>query len=119
MYTYAFEKLQVWHLSKELVVKIYIITSGFPSEEKFGMVSQMRRAAVSISSNLAEGSGRNTGKDQRHFYGIAYSSLMELLSQLMIAQALAWITVSELEQLRPGVESVSIKINALRKSISE
>jgi four helix bundle protein len=67
MYTYPFEKLDVWQLSKKIVVKIYKITEQFPSNEKFGMVNQMRRAAVSICSNLAEGSGRKTSKDQAYF----------------------------------------------------
>ncbi len=71
MYTYSFEKLDVWQLAKKLVVKIYKITNQFPGGEKFGIVSQMRRAAVSIYSNLAEGSGRNTPKGQAHFYGTA------------------------------------------------
>src|SRR5215204_1219930 len=106
MYTYAFEKLQVWHLAKELVVKNYAVTVNFPAEEKFGMVSQMRRAAVSICSNLAEGSGRNTGKDQRHFYGMAYSSLIELLNHLLIAEVLGWVKLDELAQLRPEIGSV-------------
>jgi four helix bundle protein len=119
MYTYAFEKLQVWHLAKELVVKVYSITANLPAEEKFGMISQMRRSAVSICSNLAEGSGRNTGKDQRHFYGMAYSSLVELLNQLLLAEALHWLQPTVLAQLRPEIESLSIKINSLRKSIAE
>src|SRR5688572_21882437 len=112
MYTYAFEKLQVWQLAKALVVKIYTITNRFPVEEKFGLVSQMRRAAVSVCSNLAEGSGRNSGKDQRHFYGMAYSSLLELLNQLIIAEALEWLNPKELELLRPEIETISIKINS-------
>jgi four helix bundle protein len=119
MYTYSFEKLEVWHLAKAFVVKIYITTGKFPSEEKFGMVSQMRRAAISICSNLAEGSGRNTPKDQRHFYAMAYGSLMELLNQLIIAEALSWIDTDELTILRADVETISIKINSLRKSIKE
>ena len=119
MYTYSFEKLQVWHLAKELVVKIYKITAAFPVEEKFVMVSQMRRAAISICSNLAEGSGRNTPKDQRHFYGMAYSSLMELLNQLMIAESLSWLDAGKMPELRPEFEMISLKINTLRKSIKE
>lgn len=117
MYTYPFEKLEVWRLSKRLVVDIYKITGKFPTEERFGLVNQMRRAAVSISSNLAEGSGRNTAKDQAYFYNIAYSSLMELLNQLLIAFDLKWIEEEELNRLRSEIEVISVKINALRKSI--
>lgn len=117
MYTYPFEKLEVWQLSKKIVVKIYKITEQFPADEKFGMVNQMRRAAVSICSNLAEGSGRNTSKDQAYFYNIAYSSLMELLNQLLIAFDLSWIKETDIIAIRTDMELVSVKINALRKSI--
>ena len=117
MYTYPFEKLEVWQLSKKVVVKIYKITEQFPANEKFGMVNQMRRAAVSICSNLAEGSGRNTAKDQAYFYNMAYSSLMELLNQLLIAFDLQWIKENEVAEIRTDMELVSAKINALRKSI--
>lgn len=116
MYTYPFEKLEVWRLAKKLVVKIYKITKDFPAEEKFGLVSQMRRAAVSICSNLAEGSGRNTAKDQRYFYGMAYSSLMELLNQLLISHDLNWIKENDLSGIRADLEIISAKINALRKA---
>lgn len=117
MYIYPFEKLEVWQLSKKLVIKVYTITKTFPIDEKFGMVSQMRRAAISISSNLAEGSSRITSKDQAHFYSISYSSLVELLNQLIIASELEWIQAEEINLLREDIELVSFKINALRKSI--
>ncbi len=117
MYTYPFEKLEVWHVAKNLVVKIYKLTASFPAEEKFGMVSQMRRAAVSICSNLAEGSGRNTSKDQGHFYGLAYSSLMELLNQLLIALELNWLPQEHFNEVRQELERISAKINSLRKTI--
>lgn len=116
MYTYSFEKLEVWQLAKKLVVKIYGITSQFPAEEKFGLVSQLRRAAVSICSNLAEGSGRNTSKDQAYFYGMAYSSLMEILNQLLISYDLNWISETNLNTIRIDIEIISAKINSLRKS---
>lgn len=117
MYTYPFEKLEVWQLAKKLVVNIYTITKEFPAEEKFGLVNQMRRAAISISSNLAEGSGRTTPKDQAYFYSLAYSSLMELLNQLLIAFDLNWLAKETFISTREEVETISFKINALRKSI--
>jgi len=116
MYTYSFEKLEVWQLAKRLVVKIYQITSQFPAEEKFGLVSQLRRAAVSISSNIAEGSGRSTPKDQGNFYNKAYSSLVEVLNQLMISHDLNWINQTDLNDVRADIEIISSKINSLRKS---
>ncbi|HMU46608.1 MAG TPA: four helix bundle protein [Chitinophagaceae bacterium] len=74
MHTYSFEKLGVWQDARELVKYIYSLTSALPIEEKFGIVSQIRRAAVSISCNLAEGSGRKSKKDQAQFYRIAFGS---------------------------------------------
>ena len=115
MYTYSFEKLEVWQLAKKLVVKIYQITSNFPPEEKFGLVSQLRRAAVSICSNLAEGSGRSTSKDQGNFYNKAYSSLVEVLNQLLISYELNWMSQVDLNDVRADIEIISSKINSLRK----
>jgi four helix bundle protein len=116
MYTYSFEKLDVWQLAKKLVVKVYQITSQFPPEEKFGLVSQLRRAAVSICSNLAEGSGRSTPKDQANFYNNAYSSLVEVLNQLLIGHELNWMSQTDLDDLRTDIELISSKINSLRKA---
>ena len=116
MYVYPFEKLIVWQLAKKLVVRIYTVTKSFPSEEKYGMFSQVRRAAVSVCSNIAEGSGRTTAKDQAYFYSLAYSSLMELLNQLLIAEDLGWIKSDVMLEVRMEIEAISIKINSLRKS---
>ena len=117
MYTYPFEKLVVWQILKRLAIRIYSITRGFPSDEKFGLVNQMRRAAVSVSSNIAEGNGRTTSKDQAYFYNNAYSSLMELLNQLLISNELGWVDEKTLAEVREEIETISVKINALRKSI--
>ncbi len=84
MYIYSFEKLDVWKDAKELTKQIYSITKAFPSEEKFGLTSKLRRAFVSIASNIAKGSSRKSGKDQAHFSVIAYSSTVAVLNQLFI-----------------------------------
>jgi len=117
MHTYNFEKLDVWEKSRKLVVKIYKLTKDFPIDEKYGMVSQMRRAAVSICSNIAEGSGRTTSKDQSRFYTNAYSSLLELLNQVLIAEELGWVNSNEVLAFRKMAEEVSNKINALRNAV--
>lgn len=117
MRSYGFEKLQVWQDSKELSVLIYKVTAKFPTEEKFGLTSQMRRAIVSVSSNIAEGSSRNTKKDQAYFYGVAYSSLVEVLSQTLIASELNFLEKNNVDEIRIEVEKVSNKLNALRKSV--
>lgn len=116
MYKYPFEKLEVWHLAKKLAVDIYKLITTFPAEEKYGMVSQMRRAAVSVSSNIAEGTARSTAKDRANFYKMAYSSLMELLNQLIISKELNWLQNEAYSKLRLEVEHFSNKLNELRKA---
>lgn len=96
---------------------MYLLTEKFPASEKFGIVNQIRRTSVSICSNLAEGCGRNTSKDQGHFYNLAYSSLMELLNQLLNSFELQWIKEDDIFATRSEIEIISMKINALRKSI--
>lgn len=95
---------------------IYKLTSKFPAEEKFGLVSQMRRACISIASNISEGSSRVTKKDQAHFYTMAYSSTIELLNQLMISFALFFISELELNEIRMKVEPITRILNSLKRS---
>lgn len=100
MHTYSFEKLKAWKESRKLVRQIYQLTKTLPDSEKFGLMSQMRRAAISVSSNLAEDSGRATLNDQKHFYRMAYSSLLEILNQLILALDLAYISKEDYESSR-------------------
>lgn len=116
MATFAFEKLEVWKLSVEFVISLYKITDSFPKEERFGLTSQIRRATVSISSNIAEGSSRNTSKDQRRFYNIAYSTAIEVMNQLIIANKLEYLSNSEYKKLRTDLEQITRMINGLHKS---
>ena len=116
MHIYSFEKLDVWRLSRALAVEVYRTTKTFPSEERFGLSSQIRRAAISIASNLAEGSSRISGKDKAHFSVIAYSSMMELLNQLIIAHDLEYISLDELAVFRAKINEISSKLSALRNS---
>lgn len=113
-YVFTFEKLETWQLSKRFVIQIYKITDQFPNNEKYGLVSQINRAAVSIASNLAEGTSRSSSKDQAHFSQIAYSSLMEVICQLNIAFELNYIESEEYMKMRKFAEEISNKINALR-----
>ena len=115
-YQYAFEKLTVWNDAKELILLIYSSTSGFPDEEKFGLISQMRRCSISVCSNLAEGSTRKTVKDQAHFYTLAYSSLIDLLNQSIISRELSFISDEKHVEIREKIEKLSYKINSLRNS---
>lgn len=114
-YQYSFEKLEVWKDSKELVKKIYACTAQFPKSEIYGIVSQMRRAAISISSTLAEGSGRTNQKDQAHFFQIAYSSAIEFLNQLIISLELQYVEPETYTETRSMIERLTVKINSLRK----
>ncbi len=117
MQKFPFEKLVVWQDTRAMIKKLYLITSNYPDNEKFGLVNQMRRAAISISSNLAEGSSRTGTKDQAHFYQIAYSSAMELLNQIILSYDLDFIKENQYTDIRTEIESITYKINSLRKAI--
>ncbi len=114
MYIYSFEKLEVWNESKEFTKSIYILTSKFPDSEKFGLVSQLRRASVSICSNIAEGSARKSYKDKAHFTTMAFSSTVEVLNQLILSFELDFIKEEDYLKLRQDIESVTNKLNGLR-----
>ena len=116
MYTYSFEKLNVWQQSRLLTKEIYLVTKNFPSEEKFGLTAQMRRAVISMSSNIAEGSSRKTVKDQAHFYTIAFSSLVELLNQLILSLDLGFLNDEKYIELRSSIELISNQLNKLRNA---
>ena len=116
MKIYSFEKLAVWQKSREIAVVIYKITREFPKEELFGMSSQMRRCSVSIASNIAEGSGRQTPKEKARFTEIAYSSALELLNQLIITLDLEYINEEKYKKIRTGIEEITFMLDALRKS---
>jgi len=116
MKAYSFEKLLVWQKSKSLAVVIYKITADFPKEELFGITNQMRRCCVSISSNIAEGSGRNSFKDKARFTEISYSSALELLNQLIISLDLKYISEENYLKIRTEVEEVTLMLDSLHKS---
>jgi four helix bundle protein len=87
----SYKELIVWQKSFDVTIEIYRVTKSFPQEELFGLTSQMRRAAVSISSNIVEGNTRGGTKEYVHFLRIAYSSAAELESQLLISKTLSLI----------------------------
>ena len=116
MKQYTFEKLDVWQDSRKLIKKVYQITQGFPPEEKYGLTSQIRRAVISITCNLAEGSSRQSLKDQARFSILAYGSLMEVLNQIIIAVDLKYLDGEVLKNIRPDIEKISNKLNKLTQS---
>lgn len=95
---------------------IYSVTGKFPNEEKFGLTNQLRRAAISVASNLAEGTSRRTNKDKAYFTTIAFSSLMEVLNQIIIARELHFLKTEKYVEIRNMIEKIANKLNALRKS---
>ena len=99
-----------------MIKEVYTLSKAFPDDEKFGMVSQIRRACVSVNCNVAEGSSRHSGKDQARFTEIAYGSLLEVLNLLLIASDLSYVKEEEVDRLRPMVEELSNKLNALRNA---
>ena len=113
---FAFEKLEVWKESRKLASDIYKLTQKYPDSEKYGLVSQMRRASISVCSNIAEGSSRTTAKDQANFYQMSYSGLMELLNQLIISIDLGFIEKDTLTTSRTEIEKIADMLNALMKS---
>lgn len=116
MYSFSFERLHVWQEARRLAVSVYRLTALFPSEEKFGMVSQLRRAVLSVASNIAEGTARVSKKEQANFYQIAYSSLAEVLNQLIISVDLGFFSQNDLSNYRNEINALSLGINKLRAS---
>ena len=110
-------KLNVWKKAIEFVKRIYQITVGFPAEEKFGLVSQMRRSAISIASNISEGAGRNNKKEFNQFLGIAQGSSAELETQIIIARELGLLTDQLADELIIELDSISKMIIGLQRAI--
>jgi four helix bundle protein len=116
MKTFSFEKLIAWQKARELASEIYKTTKLFPKDELFGLTSQMRRCAISIASNLAEGSGRNSMKDKARFTEIAFGSALELLNQLILSFDFEYFEEQKYIEIREKITEVTVLINGLYKS---
>ncbi len=114
---FNFEKLEAWQLAIDFADLIYRITKEFPADERFGLTSQLRRAAVSVSANLAEGSGRGTSRDFTHFIQIAFGSLMECVSHLTIAQRQRFLSETAFREAYDTAERLGKVLSGLRRSI--
>jgi len=112
-YNKGFRKLIVWREAHALTLQVYRITKAFPNEEKFGIISQLRRASSSIGANIAEGSSRATMKDQNRFYLIAKSSLSEVDNFLELSHDLSYITDSEYAKLVEHLNRVASLVSKL------
>jgi four helix bundle protein len=115
---FRFEKLEVWHKAIEFADGVYAVTRAFPDHERFGLTSQMRRASASVSSNIAEGSGRSSDKDFAHFIEIAYGSLMEVISQLHLAHRQSFVSEPEQANLYATAEELARMLSGLRSHLN-
>ena len=116
MEVYQFERLNAWQKAKELAVAVYRLVNKFPQYEQYSLSSQVRRAVISVPSNIAEGTGRLSVKEKTHFLEIAYGSLLETYCQLQIAVELDYISSEELKVINPLFFDTSRLISGLRKS---
>ncbi|MEX0608354.1 MAG: four helix bundle protein [Balneolaceae bacterium] len=114
---HQYKNLKVWQKSVELATEVYSCTKQFPSEEKFGLISQIRRSTVSISSNIAEGAGRNSNKEFKNFLNYAYGSGSELDTQLIISRNLGYISENKFEDLSNKTNEVQRMIYSLSNSL--
>ena len=111
------KRLEAWRKNMDLVVRIYQATARFPAEERFGLVSQIRRAALSVPSNVAEGAARGSSRFFTSALQIARASLSELDTQIIIAQRLGYLSERELEGLTASVEEIERIVNGLISSV--
>lgn len=117
-YLYRFEKLNVWVEAKQLVVMVYGLLKKFPIEERFALCDQIRRAVISVPSNIAEGTGRMSVKEQIHFMEIAYGSLMETYCQLQISLELGYITEEDLKTMKEKISVVAKLLSGFRANLA-
>ncbi len=115
----SYRDLEVWKVSIDLVEAIYLATKGFPREELYGLTSQLRRAAVSVPSNIAEGQGRVSDKEFHHFLGQARGSLMEVETQLIVAGKLGYSNAEQMDPLLATCGRIKSMLYRLMQSISE
>lgn len=118
MRSFAFERLEVYKKCRYLVADVYRLQRIFPNEERYGLGDQVRRAAISITANLAEGSGRQSVKEKIRFLEISFGSLMEVFSELQTAADLAYITEAQLNELRPQITEIAKMLSGLRKKLN-
>lgn len=114
----SYKDLLVWKKAIQLVKQVYLITDKFPASEKFGLVNQLRRASVSIPSNIAEGYGRRSSKERRQFIALARGSASEVETQLIIAKELDFVTDKEFEETENLLTEVLKMLAGLSKSLS-
>ena len=115
---FGFENLAAYQRALDLVDKVYDLMREFPSEERYALCDQLRRAVVSVPSNIAEGLGRMSGKEQVRFIEISYGSLMEVYCQLTIAKRRNYISEEVFRDLAKVIEDIARPLSGLRKSLN-
>ncbi len=115
---HRYKELSVWQKAMELVVEIYKITEKFPLKERYGLISQMNRCAISIPSTIAEGAGRNTTKDFDHFLAISLGSSFELHTQLVLSNRLGYVPMEAVEKLELELSHIQNMVVKLKKSLN-
>jgi len=113
----SFRELRVWQLGMEVTEQVYRLTAEFPKSEVYGLSSQMRRAAVSIPSNIAEGQGRDSSKEFLHFLAIAFGSICELETQLILANRFSYLSDNDLQIVLSTLTATSKTTRGLQKSL--
>lgn len=111
-----FKNLQVWQKSRELVKNVYLLTANFPQSEVYGLTSQIKRCSVSIPSNIAEGSGRNSNKEFIHFLSYSHGSSCELETQLILAQDLEFLKENEVQPVLNQIDEIQKMNRSLQSS---
>lgn len=113
-----FRELKVWKKAMDLVTEVYKNSENFPKEEIYGLRAQIRRSAISIPSNIAEGCGRDTSKDFNRFLGIALGSCFELETQLMVGKKLKYIPLKNYKNIEHEIQHIQNMIIKLQKSLA-
>lgn len=114
---FGFEKLEVWRRAVKFAADIYRLTSRFPRQETFGLVNQLRRAAVSVAANVAEGNSRSTAKDKARFVEISYGSMSEIATMLRISAEVGYVTESDLVALRADAAEIAKMLSGLKRAL--
>lgn len=114
---FSFEGLRVYRAARQLVKDVYILVNKLPTIEAYALSSQIRRAVVSVKTNIAEGSGRNHPRDKAHFIDMSYGSLMETYSELETAADLGYINEEEVKNIKPQIIDIGKMLSGLRASL--
>ena len=119
MNRYSYKNLNVYQDAKAFVVAVYKLLDSFPDTEKFALCNQIRRAAISVTSNIAEGVSRTSNKEKVHFLEIAYASMMEVDSQLDVSVDLGYITKEQYSVIEEKIDGIARQLSALRSKYKE